>query len=106
MHQIHVLQIRLRSVFKLGYLANLLVFMPLMILVGLNGMAGGEGVTFNGQPAYGGAALATALVLALVFPVFIAAVFTLGVAGLRLLGRRGPSIAIKPGTAHDADIFE
>jgi hypothetical protein len=102
MHLVEVSQIKLRSVFKLGYLANLVVLLPLMLVVGLDGMAGGEGVSFNGQPAYGGAALATALVLSLVFPLFAAGVFTIGVAGLRLLGRRGPTIAVKAGASEEA----
>ena len=95
MQEFRVSQLSAGSVFIFGYLANLALMMPFMMLCGVIGMAGGKGVFHNGHPVYGPSALIIAFLMGLIFPVINATFLLLGTLILRVLKQRAPLIRIR-----------
>jgi hypothetical protein len=95
MKHISLKQIRLGSVFKLGYLAFFVIIGPLWLLFGINALFGGQGMYLNGQPSHGIGAFIAALIMALVMPLLPATLLLAGSAILRLLGNRGPKLRLE-----------
>ncbi|MBB4631227.1 hypothetical protein [Sphingosinicella soli] len=92
MQEIKVSRLSAGSVFKFGYVAYAMLFLPIMVLLGLYGMSGGTAVYQNGQPVYGIAALITAIFIGLIIPAILAVWLLLGTLILRLAKDRAPSL--------------
>ncbi len=99
MTSINATQLKLSSLFKYAYLANLAIFLPVAILFGLLGSAGHRTVQMNGEQVYGIQAVIVSAALPFLIALAPALWIVLGTLVLRLLGKRGPNIRARANAA-------
>ena len=90
------------SLFKIGYLALFGFMLPLFLLFGILALMGMDTVTVNGRYVHGVGGLVAAVVMAFLFPAFLAAFMALGGMLVRMLWGPGPSLELRPDAAASA----
>ena len=91
MHIIAVRDLGLKSIFKLGLISNLAIWLPLTLIFSTGALLGFDTVTFNRAEVHGVAGFLVGWLVGIVGVILGTILFTLGAA---IAGRLGASITV------------
>ena len=106
MQKVSIPQFTAGSLFKLGLLANVGIWIPLSIAFGLAAMAGFNTVRMGGAPVHGFPGFLISLLFGGLSILIGSLLFTVGAKLISLFGDRLPRLIIRESVADQVDTFQ